>query len=50
MAFMTRRTVYLLVGLVLGLIAAVAGLMRAGVYNIGADDQPTRPIFAVLEG
>ena len=49
MAFVTRRTLYLFVGLVLGFVVAVAGVVWSGIYNIGADDPHTRPIYAVLE-
>jgi hypothetical protein len=49
MAFITRRTVYLLSGLVLGFLLAVAAFIWSGIYNIGADDPHTRPIYALME-
>jgi mono/diheme cytochrome c family protein len=49
MAFIARRTLYLLAGLTLGFVIAIAGLIWSGLYNIGADDPHTRPIYAVLE-
>jgi mono/diheme cytochrome c family protein len=49
MAFISRRTLYLLTGLTLGFVIAIAALIWSGLYNIGADDPHTRPIYAVLE-
>ena len=49
MAFISRRTIYLLTGLFLGFVLAVGGLIWSGLYNVGADDPHIRPIYAVLE-
>jgi mono/diheme cytochrome c family protein len=49
MPFVTRKSL-LTLGVLSGLaVAAITGFIWTGIYNIGADDQHTRPVYAVLE-
>jgi mono/diheme cytochrome c family protein len=49
MPFVTRKSL-LTLGVLSGLaLATVTGFIWSGIYNIGADDQHTRPVYAVLE-
>jgi mono/diheme cytochrome c family protein len=48
MPFVTRKSL-LVAGVLSGLaVAVLAGFVWSGIYNIGADDQHTRPVYAVL--
>ena len=49
MAFIQRKTLLLLVGLLLVAAFAFGGFVWSGVYNIGADDAHTGPVYATLE-
>lgn len=49
MAFMTRKTLITLSMLGGGALALAGGFIWSGLYNIGADDVHTRPVYAVLE-
>src|SRR5690349_2879167 len=49
MPFVTRKSL-LTLGVLSGLaVAVLSGFVWSGLYNIGADDQHTRPVYAVLE-
>lgn len=49
MPFMTRKSL-LTLSLLSGVaVLAAAGFIWSGVYNVGADDQHTRPVYAVVE-
>ena len=49
MPFVTRKSLFSL-GLLVGLAAALAaGFLWSGMYDIGADDHHTRPVYAALE-
>lgn len=49
MPFVTRKSL-LTLSLLSGLaVLAVAGFVWSGIYNIGADDQHTRPVYALME-
>ena len=49
MPFVTRNTLVTLVLLAGIALLAVAGFVWSGVYNVGADDHHTRPVYAVME-
>ena len=49
MAFIKRKTLLLLTGLLLLAVFAFGGFVWSGVYNIGADDAHTGPVYATLE-
>ena len=49
MAFIERRTLTWLVGLLLVAAVAAGGFVWSGVYDIGADDAHTGPVHATLE-
>lgn len=49
MAFIKRKTLLLLTGLLLLAALAFGGFVWSGVYNIGADDAHTGPVYATLE-
>ena len=49
MAFIKRKTLLLLTGLLLLAALAFGGFVWSGVYNIGADDTHTGPVYATLE-
>ena len=49
MAFIKRKTLLLLTGLLLLAVFAFGGFVWSGVYNIGADDEHTGPVYATLE-
>jgi mono/diheme cytochrome c family protein len=49
MPFVTRKSL-LTLSLLSGVaVLAAAGFIWSGVYNVGADDQHTRPVYAVME-
>ena len=49
MPFVTRKTL-LTLGVLSGVaVLATAGFVWSGVYNIGADDQHTRPVYALMQ-
>ncbi len=49
MVMMTRKSLITLSTLAGGALALVGGFVWSGVYNIGADDVHTRPVYAVLQ-
>jgi mono/diheme cytochrome c family protein len=49
MPFVTRKSLLTLSILSGVAVVAVAGFVWSGVYNIGADDQHTRPVYALME-
>ncbi len=49
MAFLTRKTLLTLSVLSAVAVAGVGGFIWSGVYNVGADDPHTGPVYAVLE-
>lgn len=49
MPFVTRKSLLTLSILSGVAVLAVAGFVWSGVYNIGADDQHTRPVYALME-
>ncbi len=49
MAFMTRKSLITLSMIGGGALALVGGFIWSGLYNIGADDVHTRPVYAVLQ-
>ena len=49
MTFIKRKTLLLLTGLLLLAVFAFGGFVWSGVYNIGADDAHTGPVYATLE-
>lgn len=49
MPFVTRKSLLTLIVLAVIAVAAVGGFVWAGIYNIGADDQHTRPVYALLQ-
>lgn len=49
MALMTRKSLITLSMLGGGVLALTGGFIWSGIYNIGADDTHTRPVYAVLE-
>lgn len=49
MAFIERKTLLLLSGLLLGAALAFGAFVWSGVYDIGADDAHTGPVHATLE-
>ncbi|HEY0660301.1 MAG TPA: cytochrome c [Lysobacter sp.] len=49
MPFVTRKSL-LTLSILSGIaVAAVAGFVWSGVYNVGADDYHTRPVYALME-
>src|SRR3546814_1643294 len=46
MAFVKRKTLFILVGLSVIAVLAVAGFIWSGLYNIGADDPHTGPVYS----
>lgn len=49
MAFVKRKTLFVLAGLSAVAVLAAAGFIWSGLYNIGADDPHTGPVYAALE-
>ncbi len=49
MPFVTRKSLLTLTVLAVIAVAAVGSFVWAGIYNIGADDQHTRPVYALLQ-
>jgi len=49
MPFVTRKSLFTLVVLAAIALSLAAGFVWSGVYNIGADDTHTRPVYAVLQ-
>ena len=49
MPFVTRKSLLTLSILSGVAVLAVAGFVWSGIYNIGADDQHTRPVYALME-
>ena len=49
MAVVKRKTLFILVGLSVIAVLAVAGFIWSGLYNIGADDPHTGPVYSALE-
>ena len=49
MPFVTRKSLLTLSVLSGVAVLAVAGFVWSGIYNIGADDQHTRPVYALME-
>lgn len=49
MAFVNRKTLFILIGLSAVTVLGVGGFIWSGLYNIGADDPHTGPVYAVLE-
>jgi len=49
MPFVTRKSLLTLIVLAVIAVAAVGSFVWAGIYNIGADDQHTRPVHALLQ-
>ena len=49
MPFVTRKSLLTLSILSAVAVLAVAGFVWSGIYNIGADDQHTRPVYALME-
>lgn len=49
MPFITRRSLFTLGTLAALALLLAAGFVWSGIYNIGADDTHTRPVYAVLE-
>ncbi|MGH8076320.1 MAG: c-type cytochrome [Lysobacter sp.] len=48
MPFVTRKSLIILTVLSSVAVAAVGGFIWSGVYNVGADDQHTRPVYALM--
>jgi hypothetical protein len=49
MPFVSRKSLFLVAVLAFVATAIVAGFVWSGLYNIGADDAHTRPVYALLE-
>lgn len=49
MLFVTRKTFFALVLLAGIALLAAAGFVWSGIYNVGADEPHTRPVYAVME-
>ena len=49
MPFVTRKSLLTLSALSSIAVLAAAGFVWSGVYNIGADDQHTRPVYALMQ-
>ena len=49
MAFVTRKTLLTLVVLAGVAVAAIAGFIWSGFYNVAADDPHTAPVYSLLE-
>jgi mono/diheme cytochrome c family protein len=49
MSFVKRKPLFTLVVITAVALLLIAGFVWSGVYNIGADDSHTRPVYAVLE-
>ena len=48
MPFVTRKTLFVLVGLAGAAVLGAAGFVWSGIYNIAADDPHTRPVYALM--
>jgi mono/diheme cytochrome c family protein len=44
-----RRTLLVLLGLVVAIVVATSGFVWSGAYDVGADAPHTRPVYALLE-
>ena len=49
MPFIKRTSLFTLMVLAVAALILVAGFIWSGLYNIGADDQHTRPVYALLQ-
>jgi mono/diheme cytochrome c family protein len=49
MPFVTRKSLFGLVAVVVIFLILAIGFIWSGAYNVGADDAHTRPVYAVLE-
>lgn len=49
MPFITRRSFYTLTLLSVIAVLAVIGFVWSGIYNVGADDHHTKPMFALMQ-
>lgn len=49
MSTLTRKPLTLLAMLAIGAVAMLGGFVWSGIYNVGADDPHTRPVYAVME-
>ena len=49
MAFVTRKSLLMLIVLLLVALVAMAGFVWSGLYNMAADDAHSRPVYALLE-
>src|SRR3546814_4541283 len=49
MTFITRKLIVTSFIVVIAVLAALAGFVWSGVYNIGADEPHSGPLYAVLE-
>ena len=49
MPFATRKSLYTWVGLVIAAVVALLGFVWSGIYNVGADDHHTKPVFALMQ-
>ena len=49
MPFATRKSLYTRVGLVIAAVVALLGFVWSGIYNVGADDHHTKPVFALMQ-
>lgn len=49
MPFMSRKTLFTLLVVVAAALVLSAAFIWSGLYNIGADDQHTRPVYALLQ-
>jgi mono/diheme cytochrome c family protein len=49
MPFVTRKSMLTLTLLAIAGLAIVGGFIWSGIYNVGADDTHTRPVYALLQ-
>lgn len=49
MLFITRKSIVASVVIVIVVLAALAGFLWSGIYNIGADDAHSKPVHAMLQ-
>jgi ketosteroid isomerase-like protein len=49
MPFVTRKSLYTWIGLAIAAVVAVLGFVWSGIYNVGADDHHTKPVFALMQ-
>ena len=49
MPFVTRKSMLTLTLLALAALIIVGGFIWSGIYNVGADDTHTRPVYALLQ-